>query len=75
MEKRMVMLKNMADVKDFVNLASRHTGNITLISGRYSVDAKSILGVFSLDTSKPIECEIEGEPTADFVADFERFTI
>ncbi|MBR2088236.1 MAG: HPr family phosphocarrier protein [Oscillospiraceae bacterium] len=43
------------DVKNFVNTILRFDFDIDLKSGRYAVDAKSIMGIFSLDLSKPIE--------------------
>lgn len=55
-----VILNSMEKVKEFVNLMSDIDGNIDLVSGRYVVDAKSILGIFSLDLSKPIHIEFNG---------------
>ena len=46
------------NVKSFVNIASRHPYDIDLRVGRHVVDGKSILGIFSLDLSKPIELYI-----------------
>lgn len=45
-------------VKDFVNIVNRYPFDIDLRSGRHVVDAKSILGIFSLDLGKPITMEI-----------------
>ncbi len=52
-------------IKDFVNIVSKYPFDIDLRSGRYVVDAKSILGIFSLDLSKPIELEIFNYEQAD----------
>lgn len=46
-------------VKDFVEIACKHNCSATLISGKFAIDAKSIMGVFSLDVSKPLTLEIE----------------
>lgn len=46
-------------VKNFVEIACRHNCTATLVSGRFAIDAKSMMGVFSLDVSKPIKIEIE----------------
>ena len=46
-------------VKNFVSLASKVCGDITLSSGRWIVDGKSILGVFSLNLINELDCEIE----------------
>ena len=43
------------DIKDFVNIVNRKSYNVKAVSGRYKVDAKSIMGLFSLDLSKPIK--------------------
>ena len=50
-----VRLSQIDDVKNFVNIIMRFDFDIDLKSGRYAVDAKSIMGIFSLDLSKPIE--------------------
>lgn len=52
-----IALKSINDVKDFVNISNKYYFDIDLISGRYVVDAKSIMGIFSLDLSKPIKVE------------------
>ncbi len=46
-------------VKGFVNLLTRYNGQFDLVSGRYIVDAKSIMGIFSLDLSKEITLRVE----------------
>ena len=43
------------DIKEFVNIMSRHPYAVEAVSGRYKVDSKSIMGLFSLDLSKPIK--------------------
>ena len=50
-----VCLDSIDKVKGFVNDISRFNTDFDLISGRYVIDAKSIMGIFSLDLSKPIE--------------------
>lgn len=49
-----IFLKSIIDVKNFVNLMNSYSFEVDLVSGRYVVDAKSIMGIFSLDLSKPI---------------------
>lgn len=49
-----IQLLSISDVKEFVNAANSIDFDIDLISGRYTVDAKSIMGIFSLDLTKPI---------------------
>ncbi len=49
-----IALTTINDVKNFVDTVSRCDFAIDLSSGRYTVDGKSIMGIFSLDLSKPI---------------------
>lgn len=50
-----INLNSIEKVKEFVNLATYHVvGDVDLISGKYTVDGKSIMGIFSLDLSKTI---------------------
>ena len=58
MPKFYVDLSKFESVKRFVELTSSKSCFCLLKSGRYTVDAKSILGIFSLDLSRPIELEI-----------------
>ncbi len=53
-----VQINSIGDVKNFVNIVSKYDFDIDLISDRYVVDAKSIMGIFSLDLTKPIELQI-----------------
>ena len=55
------------NVKTFVNIANRYPYDIDLRVGRHVVDGKSILGIFSLDLSKPIELCIHSDEDADAV--------
>ena len=62
-----LLLSSINDVKDFVNIVSKYDFDVDLTSGRYVVDAKSIMGIFSLDLSKPIDLNIHAEDGADEV--------
>ena len=53
-----VMLDTITKVKEFVNLLVAVPYEVDLVSGKYVIDAKSIMGIFSLDLSKPIELRI-----------------
>lgn len=63
------------EVKAFVNVASRYPYDMDLRAGRHVVDAKSILGIFSLDLSKPISLEVYSDDCQDLVNDLKAFTI
>ena len=56
-----VSLNSIDKVKDFVNEVAKYNAEFDLVSGRYVIDAKSIMGIFSLDLSKPIELNIHSE--------------
>lgn len=64
---KQIILDNVDKVKAFVVTVSKYPGDATLTSGRYVVDAKSIMGIFSLDLSKPIDLNIHAEGNADEV--------
>ena len=63
------------NVKAFVNVVSRYPYDIDLRAGRYVVDAKSILGILSLDLSKAITMEIYADDCADLLADIKAFIV
>lgn len=54
-----VLLHSADKVKDFVSDMNKIEGDAFLSAGRYIIDAKSIMGIFSLDLSKPLKLEIE----------------
>ena len=60
-----VCLDSIDKVKGFVNDISRFNKDFDLIYGRYVIDAKSIMGIFSLDLSKPIELTIHESDEID----------
>ena len=63
-----ISLKSIDNVKSFVNQITKFDYDFDLVSGRYVIDAKSIMGIFSLDLSKPIELAIHaGEEELDGV--------
>ncbi|MCL2774141.1 MAG: HPr family phosphocarrier protein [Oscillospiraceae bacterium] len=66
-----IKLSTIEDVRNFVNVLSKYTIDLDLRSGRYTVDARSLMGIFSLDLLKPIEFIIQSddEKTADAVSE------
>ncbi|MBP3611475.1 MAG: HPr family phosphocarrier protein [Lachnospiraceae bacterium] len=63
-----ICLDSIDKVKAFVNTITKFDSDFDLISGRYVIDAKSIMGIFSLDLSKPIQLDIHSENVADIMA-------
>lgn len=58
-----ISLNSIDKVKAFVNDISKYDFDFDLVSGRYVIDAKSIMGIFSLDLSKPIDLAIHAGDT------------
>ena len=56
-----ISLNSIDKVKSFVNDLTKFDSDFDLVSGRYVIDAKSIMGIFSLDLSKPIDLNIHEE--------------
>lgn len=66
-----ISLKSIEDVKRFCDYASEVSEDIFLTQGRYVIDAKSVMGVFSLNLLKELELSID-EPQDDFYSFFEK---
>ena len=72
-----ISLNSIDKVKKFVNTIARYDNDFDLVSGRYVIDAKSIMGIFSLDLSKPIDLNIhaEGEEVASILEALQPYII
>ena len=62
-----ISLNSIDKVKSFVNYVTKFDTDFDLISGRYVIDAKSIMGIFSLDLSNPINLNIHNEENLDTI--------
>ena len=62
-----ISLNSIDKVKSFVNAITQFETDFDLISGRYVIDAKSIMGIFSLDLSKPIDLSIHADDELDSI--------
>ena len=60
-----ININTINDVKNFVSIVSRCDYDVDIVSGRYAIDAKSIMGIFSLDLSKPIDLSIHAGDNLD----------
>ena len=60
-----ISLNSIDKVKSFVNEITKYDNDFDLLSGRYVIDAKSIMGIFSLDLSKPIDLNIHADSNLD----------
>ena len=65
MKSMKILLDSIDKVKSFVNIINYYEGDFDLSSDRYVVDAKSIMGIFTLDLGKPLSLEIHDESAYD----------
>lgn len=70
-----IKLSTISDVKVFVNTVAKYDFDVDLISGRYAIDAKSIMGIFSLDISKPIKLDAHTDDADKFFEEIKEFVV
>lgn len=70
-----IKLSSIEDVRNFVNIVSKFNMDIDLMSGRYVVDAKSIMGIFSLDLLKPIKLTCHSDDADALMAEIKPYII
>jgi len=70
-----IKLSSIEDVRNFVNIVTKYDIDIDLASGRYIVDAKSIMGIFSLDLMNPIQLTAHSEDTDKLFEDIKPYII
>ena len=73
MNKTEIILSSIQDVRDFVNIVVLLEYEVDLAQGRYLIDAKSIMGIFSLDLLSPITVIAHTDYADDFFAKIEKF--
>ncbi len=73
MKSVMIKLSLVENVNRFVNIVTRYPFEMDLRAGRHVVDAKSILGIFSLDLSKPIALEIYSDDSGELLEEIRPF--
>lgn len=75
MKNATLRLSLVENVNTFVNIVSRYPFDMDLRAGRHVVDAKSILGIFSLDLSKPITLEIYSDDCDQLLEEIKPFML
>lgn len=70
-----IVLKGIEDVRNFVKEVILLDYEVDLVQGRYVVDAKSVMGIFSLDLLSPIAVQVHGEDADAFLAKIEKFIV
>lgn len=66
MERR-ILLNSIDKVKDFVNKIARVNADVELVHGKYVIDAKSVMGIFSLDLSNTLTAVLSDAESKDIV--------
>ena len=70
-----VSINSIDKVKAFVNIVNSYDSDFDLVSGRFVIDAKSIMGIFSLDLSKPITLKIYNDDDSIIMENLKPFII
>lgn len=70
-----ILLSSIESVKKFVSLANQYDFPINLTTDKYTIDAKSIMGVFSLDLSKPVTVQLENQNAGSFIQQLQEFEL
>ncbi len=75
MKTAVIKLKEIKDVYDFVGIVTSYPGDIDIVSGRYRVNAKSIMGIFALDLTQPLNLEILGDDPDSVIEKLSPFAV
>lgn len=75
MKKVKIRLDSIVAVKEFVSIVMLYDFDVDLVSGRYAVDAKSIMGIFSLDLANAIELKAHTDEPGDFFEKIAKFIV
>ncbi len=70
-----IKINTIEDVKDFVSIVTGCQYDVDVISGRYAIDAKSIMGLFSLDLSKELELKIHSDDCGEFLDEISKYIV
>ncbi len=68
-----IVFHSVNDIKDFVNIVSKFSDDVDAASSRSIVDAKSIMGLFSLDLSRPVEVTTRGSQSENIYAALKKY--
>ena len=70
-----IKLNDIKDVKNFVTAVNAYTFDVDLVTGRYITDAKSIMGVLSLDLEDKLLCVVHTDDSDEIAQDLEPFIV
>ena len=69
-----ILLRNTAEIQSFANLVNSYPFTLSLRQGRAVTDAKSILGIYSLDLTKPVTIEVYSNQAGDLLEKLEKYS-
>ncbi len=75
MYKEDILLPDIETVKKFVSFANQYEFPVTILSDKYIINGKSIMGIFALDLSRPIKIEVSENCPADFKEKLKEFSL
>ena len=75
MKETQIKLSNVQDIRDFVKYVIMTDYEVDLVQGRYVIDAKSIMGIFSLDLLSPIALQAHTDYADDLISKIEKFIV
>ncbi len=70
-----IILSSIEAVKKFVTMTNGYDFPINLATDKYKIDAKSIMGIFSLDLSKPLKIEVDSDRADEFIQQLQQFQL
>ena len=70
-----IRINTIADVKKFCSIVIGCEYEVDIVSGRYAIDAKSIMGIFSLDLSNDLELRVHSDNCAEFLDEIKEFIV
>ena len=70
-----IRINTIEDVKNFVTTVTKCNYEVDIVSGRYAIDAKSIMGIFSLDLSKPLELRVHSDDCDELKAELDKYIV
>lgn len=75
MKTETIRINTINDVKNFVTIVTKCSYDVDIISGRYAIDAKSIMGIFSLDLSKDLELRVHSDNCEELLEELDSFIV
>ncbi|MBQ8791109.1 MAG: HPr family phosphocarrier protein [Ruminiclostridium sp.] len=75
MKTALIRINTINDVKDFVTIVTKCSYDVDIVSGRYAIDAKSIMGIFSLDLSKELELRVHSDNCDELMEELDSYIV